>query len=519
MADPALWLGAVAASSAAAAALIADNDRFRSGAMVVAIVLAPALLAADNWNDDRLRDLRDSPEVLLAAAAVGALLLAALVALMLRRPGTLALLAVAALPFRVPVEAGGETSNLLLPLYVVIAAGVAAEAVRALRPSASPPRSGPGAIRGALPRWLGVALGGYVLLYTLQGAYADDFSHGLADVAFFFVPFAVLAALLARVDWSRSLLAGAAFVVVAEAVIFALVGFVEYSIREVLWNPRIIAANEVHSYFRVNSLFWDPNMLGRYLAVSLVLIGAVIAWASSRRAVIAFTLLALGLLAALAITFSQSSLIALLAGLTALVALRWSVRWTLAGCVAGLAAFALVASLGAGGLDIDPGSPKRLNVQTSGRVDLVGGGLELAAERPVLGYGSGTFQEQFRQRFRSGQRGAAVASHTEPVTVAAERGAVGLVAYLGLLVLALGALATGIRQVAPGIGRGRRGAGNVVGHGLPVARVALLAGFVAMIVHSLFYAAFFTDPITWVILGVGVALAGQGTGRSDAGAG
>ena len=38
-------------------------------------------------------------------------------------------------------------------------------------------------------------------------------------------------------------------------------------------------------------------------------------------------------------------------------------------------------------------------------------------------------------------------------------------------------------------------------------RVAVVAGFVAMIVHSLAYAAFLTDPITWALLAAGFALA------------
>ena len=45
-----------------------------------------------------------------------------------RRPLALPLLAVAALPFRVPVSIGDTAANLLLPLYAVIAAGTLAYA-------------------------------------------------------------------------------------------------------------------------------------------------------------------------------------------------------------------------------------------------------------------------------------------------------------------------------------------------------------------------------------------------------
>jgi hypothetical protein len=40
-----------------------------------------------------------------------------------------------------------------------------------------------------------------------------------------------------------------------------------------------------------------------------------------------------------------------------------------------------------------------------------------------------------------------------------------------------------------------------------VARVATLATFVALLVHTMAYAGFYEDPITWVLLAVGVSLA------------
>ena len=38
-------------------------------------------------------------------------------------------------------------------------------------------------------------------------------------------------------------------------------------------------------------------------------------------------------------------------------------------------------------------------------------------------------------------------------------------------------------------------------------RGAVLAAFVALLVHTLAYAGFFEDPITWVLLAAGVSLA------------
>ena len=45
-----------------------------------------------------------------------------------------------------------------------------------------------------------------------------------------------------------------------------------------------------------------------------------------------------------------------------------------------------------------------------------------------------------------------------------------------------------------------------------IARAAVLAAFVALLVHTMAYAGFFQDPITWVLLAVGASLAAARTG-------
>ena len=163
----------------------------------------------------------------------------------------------------------------------------------------------------------------------------------------------------------------------------------------------MIAANEFHTYFRVNSLFWDPNVLGplpgardpaarRRDAVDARERGA--RWPPRAPAACCS--------AALVLTFSQSSLVALLAGLVALAALRWGLRWGVAAvAVAALAGLGLVGLSGA-----DVGSEQSLNIRSSGRADLVRGGLDLATNRPLAGYGSGSFQVEFSKRVPGGGR-------------------------------------------------------------------------------------------------------------------
>jgi hypothetical protein len=355
-------------------------------------------------------------------------------------------------------------------------------------------------------RALPYALAGFVVLYAVQAIYSDDFSQAAANVGFFLAPFAVLAALLMRVEWSARVLRWALIIVLAEALLFALVAFAEFGLRELLWNDTIIAANEIHTHFRVNSLFWDPNIFGRYLAVTIVALGAVMLWQRAPRVAAGAGILALVLLAALATTLSQSSLFALLAGLAVLAGLRWSARWTGAICGGALVVGLAVLIVG-GSFESDESSEKSIKVDTSGRWELIEGGLEMAADDPVVGIGSGSFEEEFQARFRSGEEAAGTVSHTEPVTVLAEQGAVGFIVYLAVVAIAFAALAHSIAPYAPGVRGGGRGLDALAGTAFGIARATLLAALAAMFVHSLSYAAFFTDPITWVLLAIGLALA------------
>ncbi|HET8862873.1 MAG TPA: hypothetical protein VFM94_06460, partial [Solirubrobacterales bacterium] len=49
-----------------------------------------------------------------------------------------------------------------------------------------------------------------------------------------------------------------------------------------------------------------------------------------------------------------------------------------------------------------------------------------------------------------------------------------------------------------------------------VARAAVLATFIALLVHTMAYAGFYEDPITWVLLAVGASLATLPTVRPSA---
>jgi O-antigen ligase len=105
----------------------------------------------------------------------------------------------------------------------------------------------------------------------------------------------------------------------------------------------------------------------------------------------------------------------------------------------------------------------------------------------VWGFGSGSFQQAYQAHHLSS--GTLTASHTTPVTIAAEQGLIGELVYLALVLVAIVGLLRGARA--------------------DPARAAVAAAFVALVAHTLLYADFLEDPFTWALLGVGFSLASE----------
>src|SRR4051794_17089465 len=472
----------------AALALVAPTARVRGVAMLAALAVAPVILVFHISDSDQFRALTDRPSLAAAAAAAGVVAVLALAWAIHRWPSLLPVLAIAAVPFRVPIALGGTTANLLVPLYGVVAAGVLAYAIPRLgTPESEAPRRGAGALE-----W---ALAAFVALYAIQASYSIDFDRALENVVFFYVPFALLFVLVSRIAWTPRLTAACLGVLVALALAFAGIGFVEYATRHLFLNPKVIASNQLQDYFRVNSLFFDPNIYGRFLALVMLLVVAAILW-TRRAKVVAGGVVVLAILwGGLLLTLSQSSFTALLVGLAVLGGMRWSTRRAVA--LAGVVVLvgAAVVLLAPGSVRLDLGSSKSADAATSGRYALISGGGRLFADRPLQGWGSGSFPRQYRRAEHVSAERATSASHTIPVTVAAEQGVVGLVAYLALLACALLRLLRGAAVVP--------------------ARAGVAAAFVALLAHTMLYAAFLEDPMAWMLLAVGTALA-AGAGRRAA---
>jgi O-antigen ligase len=486
------WLrviGIIVAAALAATAMLGRGSGTRAWAMLAALALTPVLLISQIWNTPQLDVVRDRPLLALGGGLVAAaVVVIPLAVLFHRKPAVLPLAALAALPFRIPVEAGGQTANLLVPLYLVIAAGALAWAIPRVRdPEAFDPPHANGALE-----WL---LAGAVVLYALQSSYSRSVDIALEQTVFFYVPFALLFALLREVEWSPRRLRAGLIVLVVLALVFVAVGFVEYATRTLLFNPKVIASNELEEYFRVNSLFFDPNIYGRFLSLVMLGLAGVLLWERRRRDVYVAALLLAVLWGGLVLTLSQSSFAGLLAGLFVLAALRFPVRRVAAGLLAVVIVGLVVVLAFPSALRLDLGDAESLDDATSGRYALIRGGIDLARDRPLTGWGSGAFAKAYLDEGFGERRDAVSASHTIPLTVSAEQGIAGLALYIALLAAALARLLAGAR-------------------GDPY-RAFVAAGFVAVVVHTWLYAAFLEDPVTWALLAVGTSLA---AGRHASGA-
>jgi O-antigen ligase len=268
------------------------------------------------------------------------------------------------------------------------------------------------------------------------------------------------------------------------ALIFAVVGLYQYETRTIFENTKLQKINSVQALFRVNSVFFDPSIYGRFLVIALIATAVlVVRGGVSRR--VGFSALAfmavvwLGLL----ISFSQSSFAALLVAVFALTAIVW--RWK------SLIALAAVLVVAAGIAVAQPHlmhalrhhTTSGLNKATGGRASLIAVGIRLAKAHPEKGVGLGGFEHAYSKRTHEAPRKSA--SHNTPVTVAAEEGAPGFLLFFWLVGAVLLAAYRRINHRTYGL-------------------VALAAGlgFLAIFVHSLAYNDFFEDPTTWLLMGL-----------------
>jgi len=416
----------------------------------------------------------------LVAFGAGLLAIAVAVAVLVRYPLAVAPLALVAAPLRPPLAFGGEGFPVgfasgelgrLLPLYALLVAAVVALAWRVAR----------GASVRELPRALAVPAVLLLALVVASLLWARDPAAAADQVAFFWLPFAALVAVVARqpIDDPRlgRLLAAA---VVVPGAIFAAVGIWQAATGVLFFSsPRLEAGNAYGSLFRVTSLFDDPSHYGRHLVLAIVIV-LVVLWLARVRLAPAVALLAL-LGTGLYFSYSQSSMVALVVAAVALALVAGERRSRRLVMVVS----SVVAVAGLGLFAYQLGQDDGRSV-TSGRSPLIESTLTVFAEHPVVGVG--VAGQPAASRELAGRRRAErrYASHTTPLTVAAELGALGLAAYLALVAGAAYTLAR-VRRRDPLLGLG------------------LAAALLALFVHSLFYDGFFDNPITWIALAISAA--------------
>jgi hypothetical protein len=470
---------ALAGAVGLAGVLLAVGRAVRLGALVLLATGALGLLVWLGVGDTLRAHAAPAAVALVVALALGVLAARALRS----RPLVLPFAVCLALPFRFPVHIGSQDANLLVPLYAVI--GVAwlvlvLDALGGREPVRLPPRA------FALPLLLLVAWEGASL------AWSESATEGAKALAFYALPFGVLLAVLVAHPPPRPRLPDLLRLQVALALVFAAVGAYQLARHDIWWNRKLMVSNAFSSFFRVNSVFYDPSIYGRFLVVA-ILAGLVVVLSGVPRRIAAVAVAAIALTwIGLYYSYSQSSFAALIVGTLIAAALIW--RWRAVLALVVTAALMLGIGLATPKVrhTLSRHTSSSWNKATSGRASLVGNGIRIALHHPVAGVGIAGCKRAYADRLGlRGKEPKAAASHNTPVTVAAETGIPGLVLLVWLLAEAL-------------LGAFRRAGRGFTGRA--AAAFGIMIG--AIVVHSLFYNALFEDPMFWALLAL-AAIAGR----------
>lgn len=401
----------------------------------------------------------------VVAAVAGAVPLA-------RYPEVVPIVLLAAAPFRIPVGVGDQKAFLLLPLYLVLTSAVLALAYRILR----------GAGPNPPPLLLGLPTAAFVAFTAVSFLWTWDTHEGGITLAFFVFPFVAAFGVLARTPLASWLPRALVVTLVALGSLFAAVGLWQSHTHRLFFARDLEVANAYTTFFRVTSLFKDPSLYGRYLVVPIAVLLVILLLRRTQplewtglAAVVAF------LFAGLYFSYSQSSFVALFVVTFGIAFLASDRRLRIA-----LLVCAGIAALGSAGYAANSIHGRSTKDVTSARSRLVTITLDAFEARPIGGVGVGGQPRASLDRSGTGsvKRNA---SHTAPLTVLAEGGVIGFALYAWMLAASGWALYLVTRR------------DRLLGFGL--ASVVLV-----LFVHSLLYAGFFEDPLTWGVLGLASAV-------------
>ena len=413
-----------------------------------------------------------------ALGLFGLAVLAAAAAVLVKRPALVLPALLVAAPFRLPLDfgsehtfyvalaRGGETGR-LLPLYFVVTAASLALAYRLVRDEE----------QRELPREITVPLAALTSFACLSYLWTEATGPARNLLVYFLLPFTVLVAVAGRAPFPAWMPRVLGTIAVALAFLFAGIGLVEEAThRLIFYTSSVEIGNAYSSFFRVTSLFRDPSLYGRHVVLGIAVLLVALLYGRIRwlPGVAAMAVLFAGLF----FSYSQSSLVALFA-VTLFVAGLSSDRNVRIVAVA--TAVVVVAAAAADvGAKATTHSTEKITSDRWRRIDLT---RRVFEHHPLAGVGIGSQPRASQRLSVGGGPPGLFVSHTTPLTVAAELGAIGVALYAALLAGAGWALVR-VRRLDEPFG------------------VALAAVFVALVVHSLSYSGFFEDPMTWLALGL-----------------
>jgi hypothetical protein len=480
MANLSVNLAAVLGAAGAVLVLVSERRAALIGGFA-ALAAAEGSIAIAN-SDEAVRSV-----IGLAGAALilaGLLVIGGLAGLFVRYPALTMPVALAAAPFRLPLDfdpthrffvavAGNGELGRLLPLYTVVAAAVLALLVRCLREPGSP---------GLRPE-LSLPAAAFLGFACVSVLWSSDVDAAGNRIAFFLLPFAALVAVVARTPfpaWMPRALAGTA---VGLGLLFAAVGLWQAGARELFFFSQSLEVSNTYTpFFRVTSLFRDPSLYGRHivLGISIVL---VVLWLRRVNVFAAASLIAF-MWGGLYFSYSQSSMASLFAVALALPAAAGTPRARRV--IALTAAGALLVGTLLVAYEVRDESTRRATGDRSRRAELA---LRVYAEHPLVGAGLGAQPLESQQLDDRPAQEERYVSHTTPLTVAAELGTIGLALYAALLLGAV-RLVQRVHRETPALG------------------LSLAVVLLALFVHSLFYSGFFEDPMTWLALAIAASYLG-----------
>lgn len=445
--------------------LLLNSGRATARIAGVVFVFAGALPLVLTRAPDLLNRITLSP-VVVGLVLVGILAVAALTVLFVAAPW-LAVVAGLVAGLRIPLDPFSPSpTNHLIPLWLIVIAGLLALLWRSRRDGWPEPRLG--AVGWALAAWIVFAASS---LWWSRGV-----EQGSYTFVAFYASFGSLAAITASLDVRKRLPAAITGALVTVAIIAALVAIFQVVGGHLFWNLELIDGNARIGYVRANSLFWDASALGRIEGLAIIVVIGVLALARRRWSVPLAAAICAVAFAGMALSYSRTSLAMVVFGIL-LVAFAWRPRLAAALTVLGVVGLVAAALLaGAEGAEFT-----RL---ISNRDTIAVEGFREFTAAPIAGVGLGGYPD----------------SHAIVLGIAAELGVIGLLLFF---LLAAAVLRAALRPADPAEDR-------------PYRLVALIT-LAALFANSMLDSGLFDDAASWMLIAIIGALAAPRSPESSPG--